>query len=204
MTQRELDVSSLPPYSILNASSLFLGQVLACIIEASLFFVLIATYFYLRLNVDVWPPPSTRKLDVLLPALAFVPLAFSCVASYIASEAAKTGSRAGMIAGLGANFCLGLIFLLMRYLETQSFPFKWSSDAHGSIVWSILFLHGYDMAADLLMTLVLLVWIAVGNGGPKQRIGVHVDSVIWYFLSGIWVVLFAVIYLSPRMLGGVL
>jgi hypothetical protein len=50
---RTLDVSGLPPYEISNQSPLFWGQVLMCLIEGSLLCMLIATYFYLRLGVDV-------------------------------------------------------------------------------------------------------------------------------------------------------
>ena len=53
--RRTLDVSGLPPYDISNQSPLFWGQVLMCLIEGSLLCMLIATYFYLRLRVDVWP-----------------------------------------------------------------------------------------------------------------------------------------------------
>ena len=59
--------------------------------------------------------------------------------------------------------------------------FTWASDAHGSIVWAILFLHSYDTVADMFMTVVLFVIVAERRYGEKQRLGVHVDSVVWYF-----------------------
>jgi cytochrome c oxidase subunit I+III len=52
------------------------------------------------------------------------------------------------------------------------------------------------------MTTVLIVILAVGRYGPRQRIGVHVDSVVWYFLAGIWIPLYAVIYWAQRLIGG--
>jgi cytochrome c oxidase subunit I+III len=53
------------------------------------------------------------------------------------------------------------------------------------------------------MTAVLFVIVASGHYGPRQRIGVHVDSVLWYFLVGIWIPLYGVIYWAPRLIGGV-
>jgi cytochrome c oxidase subunit III len=199
---RTLDVSGLPPYNISNQSPLFWGQVLMCLIEGSLLCMLIATYFYLRLGVDVWPGPGEHLPGLVYSSWALIPLVGSCAGSYLASEAAKKNSRAGMLFGLGLNLGLAAIFLVLRALEWSSLNFSWESSAHGSIVWAILFLHSYDIIADLLMTAVLIVLVAFGRYGPKQRIGVHVDSVLWYFLVGIWIPLYVVIYWAPRLIGG--
>lgn len=199
---RILDVSGLRPYSISNRSVLWFGQFLMCLIEGTLLWMLAAIYFYLRLSVDVWPPPIVKEPGLWWSTLALVPLLASCIGSYWASEAAKKGSRRGMILGLASNLGLAGIFLLFRAIEWRRFNFTWASDAHGSIVWSILFLHTYDIVADLIMTVVLLVIIVSGKYGEKQRIGVHVDSVLWYFLTGIWIPLYLVVYWGPRWIGG--
>jgi cytochrome c oxidase subunit I+III len=199
---RILDVSELPPYEISNQAPLFWGQVLMCLIEGSLLCTLIATYFYLRLGVNVWPGPGIRLPDLTFSTWALVPLLASCIGSYLASEAAKKNNRGGMLLGLGLNLGLATIFLVLRALEWKSLNFTWASDAHGSIFWGILFLHSYDIVADLLMTTVLIFIVASGRYGPRQRIGVHVDSVLWYFLVGIWIPLYSVIYWAPRLIGG--
>jgi heme/copper-type cytochrome/quinol oxidase subunit 3 len=200
--RRTLDVSGLPPYDISSQSPPFWGQVLMCLIEGCLFCMLIATYFYLRLSVDVWPGPGVRLPGLALSSWALLPLALSCIGSYLASEAAKKNNRSGMLFGLGLNLGLAIIFLVLRGMEWNSWNFTWASDAHGSIVWTILFLHTYDVVADLIMTSVLIVLVAFGLCGPKQRIGVHVDSVLWYFLAGIWIPLYALVYWAPRLIGG--
>jgi heme/copper-type cytochrome/quinol oxidase subunit 3 len=196
-----IDVSALPAYDISARCPVWAGQVLMCVIEGSVFLILIATYFYLRLGVDVWPPPGVQLPDWSLPTLALLPLLASCIGSYQASEAAKTGDRRMMIVGLTVNLALGVVFLLFRAMEWGSFNFTWRSDAHGSIVWTILFLHTFDVVADLIMTAVLTVMLATGRYGEKQRIGVHVDSVIWYFLVAIWLPLYGVIYWAPHFIG---
>jgi cytochrome c oxidase subunit I+III len=201
--RRTLDVSALPPYDISNQSPLFWGQVLMCLIEGSLLCMLIAAYFYLRLGVDVWPGPGVHLPNLTYSSWALLPLAASCVGSYLASEAAKKDSRSGMLLGLGLNLGLAIVFLSLRALEWSSLNFTWASDAHGSIVWTILFLHTYDIVADLLMTAVLIVIVASGRYGPRQRIGVHVDSVLWYFLAGIWIPLYGVVNWAPRLIGGI-
>lgn len=199
---RTLDVSHLPPYDISNHSLLWLGQFLMVLIEGSIFVILIAVYFYLRLGVDVWPPPGVRIPPPLFATLALVPLLASCWASYHASEASKSGDRRGMLVGMGVNLLLAFLFLVFRFLEWRRLNFLWSADAHGSIVWAILFLHTYDVIADMLMTAVLIVLVATRRCGPKQRLGVHVDGALWYFLVGIWIPLYGLIYWGPTLTGG--
>jgi cytochrome c oxidase subunit I+III len=196
-----LDLRHLPPFEISNKAPLWWGQLLVCVIEGAMFATLIAMYFYLRMSVDVWPPPGTNPLDPLLPSLALIPLLASTVGSYLASEAAKKDDRTGILIGLGLNLLLAIVFLILRWVEWRSFTFNWRADVHGAIVWSILFIHTFDVVADLVFTLVLLVFFLAGMHGARQRISVHVDSVVWYFLVGIWLPLYAVIYWAPHLIG---
>jgi heme/copper-type cytochrome/quinol oxidase subunit 3 len=88
----------------------------------------------------------------------------------------------------------------MRIVEWHSLNFNWKTDIHGSYVWAFLGLHTFDCIGDLIFTAVLIVLFVAGRHGPEQRIGVHVDSVVWYFLVAIWIPIYAVIYLGPFVL----
>ena len=70
---------------------------------------------------------------------------------------------------MGLNLGLAIVFLVLRGIEWSSLNFTWASDAHGSIVWAILFLHSYDIVADVLMTAVLIVIVASGRYGPASE-----------------------------------
>lgn len=166
-----------------------------------MFGVLIATYLYLRMRVDVWPPPQVANPPVVGPTAALAVLIASASGSYWASEAAKKDDRAGMLQGLGLNLLLGAFFLYLRWIEWSQLNFNWAADVHGSIVWTILFIHSLDTVADLLYTVVLIVIIGIGRYGEKQRSGVHVDSVVWYFIVGIWIPLYVLVYWGPYFLG---
>src|SRR3954452_15114408 len=94
-----IDVSQLPDYDISNNAPLWWGQALLAAIEGSLFLMLVAMYFYLRLSVDMWPPPGTQLPHLAKPTLALLPLLLSCIGSYWASQGAKKDSRRQMLTG---------------------------------------------------------------------------------------------------------
>jgi len=199
--QRTLDVSHLPMFEISSNAPLWWGQIFLAFIEGTMFCILIAMYFYIRLNVDVWPPPGIQLPHELLPAIELALLIASCAGSYIASEAAKKNDRGGIIGGMVLNVVLALAALALRAAAWHSWNFRWDSGAYGSITWAILFLHTLDVVADLIFTLALVFFAAFGAYGPRVRLGVHVDSVVWYFLVAIWIPLYVTVYWGPHIVG---
>ena len=197
---KTLDVSHLLPYEISTQAPLWWGQLLLAFIEAMMFSLLIAAFFYARLQVDVWPPPGDQFPHLLLPTLALIPLLLSAIGSYWASESAKKNDKRGMALGLALNLVLAAAFLVMRIFEWHSFNFSYKADLFGSYVWAFLALHSFDYVASMIETLVLFIIIVSGRYGEKQRLGVHVDSVIWYLVVVIWIPIYIVIYWGPHIL----
>jgi heme/copper-type cytochrome/quinol oxidase subunit 3 len=201
MPQRTVDVSRLPAYSVSSEAPLWWGQFFLACVEGTMFGILIAMYFYIRLSMDMWPPPGIQLPQELLPALCTALMLASCAGSYLASEAAKRDDRGGMVRGLALNLVLAGGGMVLRAVAWWQWNFKWTSTAYGSITWGILFLHTLDVVADMIFTLVLLIIVAVGRHGPRQRLGVHVDSVVWYFLVAIWIPLYVTVFWGPRLVG---
>ena len=198
---RTLDLSHLPEFEISSNAPLWWGQALLALIEGTMFCILLAMYFYIRLSMDSWPPPGIQLPRRLIPAGCLLLLLASCVGSYLASEAAKKNDRGGMIRGLSLNLILAFCAMGLRALDWGSWNFFWTTTAYGSITWTILFLHTVDVGADLAFTLVLVLILLSGRSGPKQRLGVHVDSVVWYFLVAIWIPLYVTVYWGPYIVG---
>lgn len=196
-----LDVSDLPPYDISSQSPLWWGQLCIDIIEGTMFSILIAAYLYVRLRMDVWPPPGDQYPHLLLPTLSLIALIISAPFSYFASEAAKRNDRASIIRNLALNLVFAAICFILRIFEWHSLNFNWQADAQGSYVWAFLGLHSFDFIADAIFTLVLLILFLIGRSGEKQRLGVHVDSVVWYFLVAIWIPIYIVVYWGPHIFG---
>ena len=47
-------------YDISERAPLWWGQLLLAFIEGTMFCILIAMYFYIRLSMDMWPPPGMQ------------------------------------------------------------------------------------------------------------------------------------------------
>lgn len=201
IAQRTLDVSELPVGNVSNQAPLWWGQLLLAFIEASMFFILLAMYFYIRLSMDMWPPPGIQLPHLGPATLALIPLGLSAVGSYVASEAAKRNDRIGMMLGLGLNVVLAVLFLVARGFAWGEWNFNWRASAYGSIMWALIFLHTIDAVADVILTICLLILVTFGYTGIKQRLAVHVDSVLWYFIVLIWLPAYLVLYWGPRMVG---
>jgi len=158
-------------------------------------------YFYIRLSYDMWPPPGVQLPRVGFASIALVPLVVSALGSYLASEAAKKNDRGGMLLGVGLNLVLATMFTVLRAISWSTWNFNWKTGAYGSIVWSLMWLHTLDALADMIFTAVLMVVVALGYTGKKQRLAVHVDSVLWYFIVLIWFPLYVAIYWGPYIVG---
>ena len=199
--QRTLDVASLPDHSISNQAPLWWGQLLLTMIEAAMFGILIAMYFYYRLSLDVWPPPGTQLPRLLLPTAGVVVLIASALGSYWASEGAKKDDPRTMLMGMVLNVALAFVFLALRAVEWWRLNFNWKANVHGSLVWSVLGLHSLDAVADVGFTIVLIVLVMLGRHDRRVRTAVHVDSVVWYFIVLIWLPLYVVVFWGPRIVG---
>jgi cytochrome c oxidase subunit III len=201
IAQRTLDVSSLPAGEVSSNAPLWWGQLFLTFVEGTMFCILIAMYFYIRLSMDMWPPPGVQLPHEGRPAIELVLLLVSCFGSYWASEAAKRNDRGGMISGLAFNLVAAAAAMALRGIEWWQWNFKWTTTAYGSITWGIMFLHTLDVGADMAFTFVLIMIAAAGRVSVKQRLGVHVDSIVWYFLVLIWIPLYVTVFWGPYIVG---
>jgi heme/copper-type cytochrome/quinol oxidase subunit 3 len=49
------------------------------------------------------------------------------------------------------------------------------------------------------MFVFVILWTALGYFGPRRSLVVTVSALYWYFITVIWLAIFATFYLSPYM-----
>ena len=77
------------------------------------------------------------------------------------------------------------------------------ANAYGSIVWFLLVLHTH-LVIDAIDTAVLAALLYPGPFEGKRFVDVSESALYWYFVVLSWLPIYAVIYIAPRMLGGLI
>jgi heme/copper-type cytochrome/quinol oxidase subunit 3 len=205
-TRLVIDVSELPHHQFDTYDPVWWGNNFLLAIETSMFAITIATYFYLRQNFEAWPPPLGQLTSQLnpLPDLGFgsantVLLVLSCVPIILVDISARRGYR--LLAQRGLIVCLvcGLAAITLRSFEFSAVKFRWDSNAYGSIVWFMLGMHMLHLITLTCETLLLTIWSIDREFDMKHRVDMVALAVYWYWVVGIWLLLYSIIYFTPRL-----
>jgi heme/copper-type cytochrome/quinol oxidase subunit 3 len=197
---RTLDVGSLAPGAFGSRSLMWWGTMGIVLIEGTAFALAIASYFYFRTRMTVWPPDGVAPPDLVWGSVNTGVL----LASLIPNELAKrAGERVNLPAvRLWMVVCLvfGIGFNAIRVYEFRHLNVLWDHDAYGSIVWLLLGLHTTHIITDFLDTAVLAVLMFVGPIEEKRFIDVEENAAYWYFVVLAWLPIYWVIYWAPRLI----
>src|SRR5436190_2021335 len=132
-TRSVIDVRNLPDGAIDHRSPIWWGNALLLIVETTMFAVAIATYFYLRMNFEQWPPPlTTRAVPIFHPVpdarygtITLVLVLATAGAMIWADRAALRLEHRGAQQGtLLVNF-LGIGAIIARWYEFRALQFRW-------------------------------------------------------------------------------
>jgi cytochrome c oxidase subunit III len=199
-----LDVAALPDRSVDARAPIWWGNLGMVAIEGTMFALTAATYFYLRLQSPQWPPAGVELTDLPIPTGTLAVLLISLLPALWVDRAAVADDTRGMRRGLLVLVLLGLAALYLRTWEFIEQDVRWDANAYGSIVWTILGLHAFHLLAVTGETGFLL---AVARSKDPidelHRLDIRTTAVYWDFVIASWVGLYAILYLSPRLVGSV-
>ena len=195
-----LDVSHLPSVAFGSRDPLWWGVMGFILIEVTILGIGMVSYFYLRTLAPVWPPPPTALPALLLPTVNMLLMLVSVVPMSWVDRAARRKERRGVQIGLALCVTLGLGFSVLRGFEFRAVHTQWDSHAYGSVVWTLLGLHTFDLVAEVLETILLMVFAFTGPMTDHLFLDISDSAPFWYFVAAIWVPIYAVLYVVPRIL----
>jgi cytochrome c oxidase subunit III len=205
-TRSVIDISGLPHHEFDTYDPVWWGNNLLLAIETSMFGILIATYFYLRQNFALWPPPVAQLTATLdpLPRLGYgtattILLLVGTLPMVLTDIAARRGSRVSSQIGLLIAVVCGLGAIVLRSFEFSAVYFRWDSNAYGSVVWFLLGMHMMHLLVLTTEAVLLAIWIFTREFDMKHRVDIVTVAVYWYWVTAIWLVLYAIIYFTPRL-----
>lgn len=195
-----IDVSELPTTTFGRRNLNWWGTIGFMAIEGTTMIVAAASLLYIRGNFDSWPPRPILPPDLGVPTVVLLLLLVKLVPAWYSIEAAQRLDRAASRRWMALALLLGIAATAFRLLEFESLNVRWDTNAYGSIVWTILGLHTFLLAFDVLETGAILLLLGSEERLRTKHYGdVEDASVYEFFLSLSWVPLFLLVYLLPRI-----
>lgn len=174
-------------------------------IESVVFLFLIVSYYYLHFHAHTALGIKLRNLerpDLVLPIISTVLIILSVIPIYWGDQGIRRGDRRRLIIGMSIGVVLASAFLVLKIIEYSDKDFNWASDAHGSIVWTIIGFHSAHVTVLLLKSVVAIVAAARGHFDENRNVGIQINGLYWYFVVVVWLPLFATIYIAPYLMLG--
>ncbi len=176
-----------------------LGMLIFLGAEAMFFAGLIGAFLVFRLGSATWPPPGQPYLPVGATGVNTLILLFSAYTMCRAVRAIRGGNRQGLAGWLLMTALLGTIFLGVQGYEWARlihFGFTLSSGTYGSTFYTLIGLHGAHVFGAVLWLLIVLAGARAHRFSTTNHVAVMVCGMYWYFVVGLWPVLFTLVYLS--------
>ena len=165
------------------------GMVAFVATEATLFGVLLGTYFYLRVRAVHWPPPGTPAPKVVLPLVLAGVLAATTIPIFLASRAAS----AGLARRTQAFFFVALVVqsvyfgIQIHEMASDLDRFTPQQSSYGSIYYTLLGAAHTHVAVGILMSMWLVLRLVTGL--TRYRLAaVRAIAFYWYAVAVIGVV----------------
>ena len=196
-----LDVGILDDHSFSHRAPIWWGNLLMILIEGMAFALMVASYYYIRRNLDTWPPPRTLLPDLGVSTTNLVVQLVSLWPMWYASRLAFAHEPPGRIGRwMLAVVGFGLVAIVLRAFEFKGLHTRYDSNAYGSITWLILATHLAHLIAGSLETLLIALVMLVGPVEKKHYTDTTVMAAYWYFVVGSWVALWAIVFVSVRFI----
>src|SRR5205085_2264486 len=96
--------------------------------------------------------------------------------------------------------CIETTMFALRFLEFSGLKFRWDDNAYAAIVWTTIGMHLLHLVTGTAENFIMTLWVWLKGMDDKHARDVRVGAVYWYWIVGIWVPLYVIIYFGPRFL----
>jgi cytochrome c oxidase subunit III len=202
MSSRQvIDVSALPDHGFGSRSIMWWSTMTIIAIEATVFAISIASYFYLQGNEESWPPGNIAPPDLRWATINVFIMLASIVPNEIVKRAAEDMNQRRVRRWSVVADLFAIAFCVVRGLEFTTLNVSWDDNAYGSVLWTLLALHTVHLVTDLADSVVLTVLMFTRHGQePRRFVDVSENCFYWYFVVLSWIPIYAVLYWAPRIL----
>jgi heme/copper-type cytochrome/quinol oxidase subunit 3 len=195
-----VDVAELPTVTFGQRSLMWWGTLGYMTIEGWTTALLVVSYLYLRQNYDAWPPLRTPYPSLLIPTINLAIMIGSLAPTYLTAVAAKKLDEGGVRRWLLISTIIALPIIVLRWWELWALNTRWDTNAYGSAAWVVVGFHTSLLLLDVADTWGLTLFYFVKKMPLKAFSDTADNSFYWYFTVGIWIPIYLIIYVGPRIL----
>lgn len=171
-----------------------LGMLIFVGCEIMLFAGLISAFVIIKAGAPIWPPPDQPRLPIGETAVNTAALLLSGGLLFVARRAFARDRR-GALRPLLASIGLGAFFVLFQGVEWLRLirqGLTLTSSSLGSFFYLIVGMHALHAIAALGLLVYTGVRLSRGWLAGSQ---LAAAEVFWYFVVGMWPILYLVVYL---------
>ncbi|MEX2672946.1 MAG: cbb3-type cytochrome c oxidase subunit I, partial [Phycisphaeraceae bacterium] len=194
--------TGLPVFATGTASVGWWGMVALLGVLATAFAVLFYAYLYLWLFSEQWPQDNLPRPGLAWSGAAFGVLVFSSVPQWWARRRHPREHRRPAIMGLTSATLLAALFLVWQVVEYANLPFKPQTNAYASMVFVTHFALSVTLLTALALNIAAIVRLR-HKYEPVEHTGLQcqLTSMFWHFTVVVAVLVYAVIYALPYLIG---
>ena len=194
------DLSELPSVVFGWRSLMWWATLGFVLIEGFTLVLCAASYVYLTQNFTTWPPEHTPLPSLGAPTIQVIVMLASLPVVWWTAKAARRFELGKVRIGLVLATLFAIAFVGLRAVELLvSLNVRWDTNAYGSAAWTIVGAHTTLLLLDVADTLGLTFLFFVREMPGKSYSDANDNSFYWYFTVGIWIPIYLIVYVGPRI-----
>ncbi|MBK8837084.1 MAG: cytochrome c oxidase subunit 3 [Anaerolineae bacterium] len=138
---------------------------------------------------------NLRPREFTLPLINTVVILVSAVALWWGERGIAGGDKRRLIVGVSVAAGLGLLFMTLQTIEFSGLGFRAQGSSYGSMFVALLVFHILRVFVGVGWLAVVLIRAAMHQFDARRRTVVQACAMYWYFITVIWLIVFAVLYL---------
>lgn len=174
-----------------------LGMLLLIGTETMLFSSFIGAYLVLRFSARMWPPFGAPALTL---GFSSANTALLIGSSILAAQLRRwTNARPDFLRkGVQGMLALGVLFLgaqACEFYRLYERGMTLQNGVYGALFYSLITCHGLHVLGGLAIFSLLLKKIHLGAPATSLQQSAGDAELYWHFVTGVWLVLFGILYL---------
>jgi cytochrome c oxidase subunit 3/cytochrome o ubiquinol oxidase subunit 3 len=177
-----------------------LGMISFLVSEVAFFSTLIVVYLTFLGTDQTGPTPAILSLPLVIGTT--ICLLASTVTIHLAVKSLRFGNSSIFRAWWSATIFLAVVFLTGTAYEWRELIVQHdltiSRNMFGTTYYTLIGFHALHVTIGVLVMLTVLGLTLSNPEVMQSPAGVELVSWYWHFVDGVWVVVFAVVYLAGR------